>query len=1013
MTWNLVSSTKVAGNGNTPAINTTGATLLVAEVTGTNGSAVAPSDSNSNSWTLIGSGLTSGNGSESRLYYSLAPTVGAGHTFSNSSPFAAMTVAAFSGALSPGALDQNTGFSNTSPGQPGSVTPSQDNELVIAVIGGFLSSGAAIDSSFTLQEEQPAVNGVNYSSALAYKIQTTAIAENPTWTFTGTGVGGMLVATFKAAVVSSSFTASPTSVPKNHSNITLTLSGTGTSWAGGGSQFSVSGVSGTSKVSENVTSATAATLVITTGSTTGTLTISDGTTTTTVSVATASLAISPTSGAVGTTPTITLTGTNTIWTQETAAGLFSVSGGTGASIGTPTITTDTAGTVTLTVGTATGTLTITDNSTGATASFTASGVVSVQSGNWNVGSTWNSGSVPSATDAVTIAAPHVVTIPVGVTITHGDGTDNPFLVCLGKLVIDGGTFVHRGGTYDFGLVGAGLFGAQTERLRIQNNGVTAGNYIADANSGVDPIIRVGDTTLLSIAGSSSALCGFRTKSIAAGDLADSAGNNLTMTTAGGGAYLTIHFDHAAIHKLGTSSTKSLWVTAKGGGNDGILVTNSTIDSFGQITIDISTGDSVMQFNGNRLTNTLVSNVQSTELGSQAPVDKTTGTREVIGNVWGSGAGMFSPFPSGLVCNNNVCLENMSVSNGLGAHGPNFDSCDNNFIRVIATWFNEGGALPGFTNCYWFFDSLPSTMVVSHSYTGISPSGAFDSIFQSNSNVTASVTNVAFAATEGATLDRSFSFSGIITLPNRSYPSKGIVFTQAFHGGTGNATTSISGSHSTFCCPNATPFVAYGIGSGTMGAIQSDQVPNMIPEAKSCIFWRNGTGSGSGVFAVEAQQPSIHSLIVTDEIPASACDYNCHLNLDRVAAGAYSGYSGDTGVEDGTVYAGPMSGSTVPGAHDLIDVDPQFVDVTRCLETWAVSMGSTASTDPGKQSDAFNYLAADPANRIASLLTHVRNGFKVTNPLLNNAGHDGVTIGAMGFQASGGLLLSKRRKAMQC
>jgi hypothetical protein len=170
-----------------------------------------------------------------------------------------------------------------------------------------------------------------------------------------------------------SFTVSPTTVPKSHSgHITLTLTGTSTTWAGGGSEFSLSGVAGVTKVSENVTSTTAATLVITTGATAGTLTVTDlDSLTATTTVAAATLAISPTSGLTGATPTLTLTGTSTVWGQETAAGLFTVSGGTGASVGTPTVTTDTAGTAVLTVGSGAGTLTVTDASTGATATFTA------------------------------------------------------------------------------------------------------------------------------------------------------------------------------------------------------------------------------------------------------------------------------------------------------------------------------------------------------------------------------------------------------------------------------------------------------------------------------------------------------------------------------------------------------------------------------------------------------------------------------------------------------------------
>jgi hypothetical protein len=169
-----------------------------------------------------------------------------------------------------------------------------------------------------------------------------------------------------------SFTASPTTIPANHSNnIAVTLTGTGTAWTGS-TAFSISGVTGATLASKSNSSAISETLQITTGSGTGTLTITDTTDSisTTIAVSTATLAISPTTGTTGTTPTLTLTGTNTLWLSETAAGLFTVTGGTGSSIATPTVTSDTTATAVLTTGSANATETITDTSTTATATFT-------------------------------------------------------------------------------------------------------------------------------------------------------------------------------------------------------------------------------------------------------------------------------------------------------------------------------------------------------------------------------------------------------------------------------------------------------------------------------------------------------------------------------------------------------------------------------------------------------------------------------------------------------------------
>lgn len=78
---------------------------------------------------------------------------------------------------------------------------------------------------------------------------------------------------------------------------------------------------------------------------------------------------SPTFGHPGRTVTLRINGFMSNWLAQSPAGLFSISGGTGASLGVPTIVSDTLATVSLTTGSALGTLTITDNSTGATTTF--------------------------------------------------------------------------------------------------------------------------------------------------------------------------------------------------------------------------------------------------------------------------------------------------------------------------------------------------------------------------------------------------------------------------------------------------------------------------------------------------------------------------------------------------------------------------------------------------------------------------------------------------------------------
>jgi hypothetical protein len=172
-----------------------------------------------------------------------------------------------------------------------------------------------------------------------------------------------------------SITSAPAAIPNGHAgNITLTLTGVGTTWSAG-TVFTLAGVSNVTKVSQNVTSPTAATLVLTTGAATGSLSIIEtvtGTASTAVTIAVPSFSIDMVRGNLNSVQALVLTGTNTVWSQEPGM-VFSVAGGAGASIGAPAITSNTTGTVTLTVGTAIGSLTITDSSTGKTAAFAAGG----------------------------------------------------------------------------------------------------------------------------------------------------------------------------------------------------------------------------------------------------------------------------------------------------------------------------------------------------------------------------------------------------------------------------------------------------------------------------------------------------------------------------------------------------------------------------------------------------------------------------------------------------------------
>jgi hypothetical protein len=192
--------------GTTGAIDTTGATLLVVHVSDVDGTGTI-SDSKGNTWLTGRAGL--GLGPYSAIYYAENPTVGSGHTFTvtiaaGKSPN--MQVMAFSGTAIASVKDQSNGASTGSPQstlQPGSVTPTEDNELVVTGAAyGDLTATTPTISGYTISDWQEQQNSAHFGGAAAYAVQTTATATNPTWG-TGRGFTGSTIVTFREGAGSS------------------------------------------------------------------------------------------------------------------------------------------------------------------------------------------------------------------------------------------------------------------------------------------------------------------------------------------------------------------------------------------------------------------------------------------------------------------------------------------------------------------------------------------------------------------------------------------------------------------------------------------------------------------------------------------------------------------------------------------------------------------------------------------------------------------------------------------
>lgn len=192
----------------TPSIDTTGADLLVAVCTDLGGNALVLTDSKSNTWTAL---TKKTNVIDTVIMYVKNPTVGTGHTFAiGSGGYPSLEVAAFSGSDLTSPFDVENGGSTGGAASlsTGSITPGSANELVIAGLGTESMVGT---KSITLLAvlDQAADNGNNFGGALAYEIQTTATARNPSWSWSGSHFAAAVIASFKAAAAAASFTYFP------------------------------------------------------------------------------------------------------------------------------------------------------------------------------------------------------------------------------------------------------------------------------------------------------------------------------------------------------------------------------------------------------------------------------------------------------------------------------------------------------------------------------------------------------------------------------------------------------------------------------------------------------------------------------------------------------------------------------------------------------------------------------------------------------------------------------------
>ena len=183
----------------TGAVDTSGCSLLVVLLS--YNAVPVLSDSKSNTWTPLTA--QAGAGGSSQLYYAANPIVGAGHTFTATgvNKFAVVSMAGFGGVVSLTPFDQQNGTAGGAATtiQTGSITPLFAGELLIAgVAGDSAATAPTIDTSFIITDATAGSAGNFQMGGLAYLIETTIAAKNPTWTTTAANAQSAVIASFRA-----------------------------------------------------------------------------------------------------------------------------------------------------------------------------------------------------------------------------------------------------------------------------------------------------------------------------------------------------------------------------------------------------------------------------------------------------------------------------------------------------------------------------------------------------------------------------------------------------------------------------------------------------------------------------------------------------------------------------------------------------------------------------------------------------------------------------------------------
>lgn len=186
--------------------DTTGASTLIIACSwySATTATIVASDSKGNTWSALAKATSSGAVSSAQLFYvnSSTPTVGSAHTFtcSGTGTFTSIGYQAWSGGAVAPAESNNIGIDGGNAQQPGSLTPTRNGSLLVTALATFNGTTISINGGYTANYTSSFIGGSSEGGAMAYLVQDTAAASNPTWTSAASTDVAAVIAVFRAGI---------------------------------------------------------------------------------------------------------------------------------------------------------------------------------------------------------------------------------------------------------------------------------------------------------------------------------------------------------------------------------------------------------------------------------------------------------------------------------------------------------------------------------------------------------------------------------------------------------------------------------------------------------------------------------------------------------------------------------------------------------------------------------------------------------------------------------------------